>query len=117
MGQDKLAQVVELLREAAQPKRIFLFGSHARGDANEDSDVDILVVEKDVPDRVAEMVRLCRVLSPTRVAVDLLVVSEKMFELWCDTPGNVYFEAGTMGRVLYEAPGSGPVAAQESRRG
>lgn len=49
------------------------------------------------------MVRLNRVLSPLRIPVDLLVVSEDVFQYWCDTPGNVYFEAATEGKVLYEA--------------
>ena len=55
-----------------------------------------------VPDRVAEMVRLNRVLSPLRMPVDLLVVSEERFYYWSDTPGNIYFTARTEGRVLYE---------------
>jgi hypothetical protein len=37
------------------------------------------------------------------MAIDLLVVSEANFQYWRDTPGNVYFEAATEGRVLYEA--------------
>ena len=31
------------------------------------------------------------------------VVSLEKFNYWCDTPGNVYFEAATEGEVLYEA--------------
>ena len=37
------------------------------------------------------------------VPVDLLVVSKEKFDYWSDTPGNVYFEAATEGRTLYEA--------------
>ena len=98
-----LHRMTELLRNAARPRRIVLFGSGARGKASPDSDLDVLVVEERVPDPAAEMVRLIRVLSPLRLPVDLLVVSEDRFRYWCDTPGNVYFEAHTQGRVLYEA--------------
>ncbi len=31
------------------------------------------------------------------------LMSEDVFEYWCDTPGNTYFEAKTEGKVLYEA--------------
>jgi len=103
VGQATISEMTELLKEAARPRRIVLFGSHARGEAEPGSDVDVLVVETDVPDRGAEMVRLNRVLSPLRMPVDLLVVSEDVFQYWCDTPGNVYFEAATEGKVLYEA--------------
>lgn len=97
-----ITKAAELLREAAHPTRIILFGSYAGGRPQPDSDIDLLVVVRDVRDRFGEMVRLGRVLSPLRIPVDLLVVSEEVFEYWSDTPGNVYFEAAAEGRVLYE---------------
>jgi predicted nucleotidyltransferase len=100
---DMIAKATELLRDAARPLKVILFGSYARGNPDEHSDVDILVVERSVPDRVAEMVRLGRVLSPLRIPVDLLVVSEKVFQEWAQAPGSVYYEAARDGRVLYEA--------------
>lgn len=99
----KIAKATELLREAAKPKKIILFGSYARNEADEGSDIDFLVVEKTVKDRVAEMVRLNRVLSPLRIPVDLLVVSEEMFDYWSSTPGSVYYNALTEGKTIYEA--------------
>ena len=100
----QITAAAELLRQAAQPQRIILFGSHARGDADEYSDVDLLVVEAEVPDRVAEMVRLGRVLSPLRIPVDILVVSDEAFRRWSELPDTVYYDARRNGRVLYEAP-------------
>lgn len=103
ISQEAIEKAAELLREAASPEKIILFGSHARDDAREDSDVDILVVEREVKDRVAEMVRLNRALGPLRLPVDLLVVSREMFDYWSGTPGNVYFRANREGKVIYEA--------------
>ncbi len=40
----RLAELVRRLVEAYEPERIYLFGSHARGDAGADSDYDLLVV-------------------------------------------------------------------------
>jgi hypothetical protein len=49
------------------------------------------------------MVRLNRLVDSFGVSVDLLVVSKEKFDYWRNTPGNVYFEAATEGRTLYEA--------------
>ena len=98
-----IKRLTELLIAAAKPSRIIMFGSQARGEAGDDSDLDVMVVEEGVSDRVGEMVRLNRLLRSFDIPVDLLVVSAEKFNYWCDTPGNVYFEAATEGRVLYEA--------------
>lgn len=100
---DRLRTAVERLVAAAQPSRIILFGSHARGDADDHSDVDLLVVEAAVNDRYEEMVRLNRALKGLLMAVDLLVVSEQEFEHRSSTPGTVEHTARREGRVLYAA--------------
>ena len=102
MDVETIKRLTELLIEAAKPNRIIMFGSQARGEAGDDSDLDVMVVEETVSDRAAEMVRLNRLLRYLDVSVDLLVVSADKFNYWCDTPGNVYFEAATEGKVLYE---------------
>jgi predicted nucleotidyltransferase len=102
LAQEKIAEATRLLTAAARPRKIILFGSYGRGAPREDSDVDLLIVEDDVKDRVAEKTRLNRILSPLRISVDLLVVSREMFEYWATTPGNVYFSAIRDGKVLYE---------------
>lgn len=99
---DKIQKAVECLAQLARPRRIILFGSRARGGEKPDSDVDLMVVERAVGDPLGEMTRLRRALSPLRIPVDVLVVSEEKFDYWSDTPGNVYFEARTEGTVLYE---------------
>jgi predicted nucleotidyltransferase len=103
VAEEKIAEAARILAEVARPRKVILFGSYGRGVPHADSDVDLLVVEADVQDRIAEMTRLNRALSPLRIAVDLLVVSQEMFEYWATTPGNVYFDAVREGKVLYEA--------------
>lgn len=43
-----------LIDAAPAPAKVILFGSHARGDASEDSNFDVLVIEETVPNRLAE---------------------------------------------------------------
>ena len=60
---------------AARPEAtIVLFGSHARGEARADSDVDFLVVLPQAPASARqEMARLSRLLYPIQVWADVLV--------------------------------------------
>ena len=98
-----IREAVQLLKKAANPVKIILFGSYATGKADENSDLDFLVVEKELKARRMEMVRLRRILSPLRIPIDIIVVSERVFNDWADTPGTVIYEAALEGRVLYES--------------
>ncbi len=96
-----IQQAARRLVEAARgPAKVILFGSHARGDAGPDSDLDFLVIERDVPDRHGEMVRLSRALRPLGFPADIVVVSERHAEEWGEVEGTVVHAALTEGRVL-----------------
>ena len=88
---------------AADPVKIVLFGSRARGDAGPDSDFDFLVVERDPRDRHAEMVRLGRALRPLGMPFDVVVVSERYANDWGSVEGSMVNAALTEGRVLHAA--------------
>jgi predicted nucleotidyltransferase len=103
IGENIIKEAVRLLKEAAQPSRIILFGSYGRGNPHADSDLDFLVIQPVVKNWHREMVRLRRVLSPLRIPADVIVLSEQAFQEWSDTPGNLLYEAAREGRVLYEA--------------
>jgi uncharacterized protein len=59
---------------ASSPVKVIVFGSYGRGDATEDSDLDLLVVERDIADPTAEYLRLREVVGPLGVGVDLLLL-------------------------------------------
>lgn len=94
---------IERLVAAAQPTRIILFGSRARGDADDRSDVDLLVIKRAVTDRYEELVQLNQALRGLLLPVDLLLVSEQEFEERASQAGTVEHAARREGRVLYAA--------------
>ena len=76
-----LAEIVRRLVAAYQPERIYLFGSKARGDADRDSDFDLMViVPDDAPQEQHDSDLAYRVLRGTGTAVDVLVWTRSQFD-------------------------------------
>jgi predicted nucleotidyltransferase len=100
---DLIDEAARRMAAAAPGARVILFGSHARGEAGPDSDVDLLVVEPRVGDHNREVVRLQRVLAPLRLPADVIVVSEAHVEEWGDIPSTMLHDALREGRVLAQA--------------
>lgn len=103
IDEQTITKAVNLLLDAAPGSKVILFGSYARGQADARSDLDFLVVEPEVKNRLAEMVRLRQALQPllgsSLIPVDVLVVSEEKFDYWRDTPNTVYYSALKEGKV------------------
>jgi predicted nucleotidyltransferase len=106
-------QTTELLDEikrrilaVSDPEQIILFGSHARGNAGADSDVDLLVIENDVDAPRRESVRLRNALRGLLVPVDVLVATSEQVERYRDAVGLIYRSILRDGRVIYERPAS-----------
>jgi predicted nucleotidyltransferase len=89
-----------LAAAASSPARVILFGSYARGKATEDSDLDLMVIEKEVPDKAAEYLRLRRAIGGIGVGVDVLVYSEEEVLRRGQVPGTLPYWAQKEGRVL-----------------
>ena len=75
-----LEEATRLLVERFQPQRIILFGSYARGTADDRSDVDLLVICPIRGDRGELMLAMDQTLRGLRLARDIVVLSPEEFE-------------------------------------
>jgi uncharacterized protein len=85
-----------------QPQRIILFGSTARGEADAESDLDVLVIKETAEPfvrRLETMAELC----PPGVHADILVYTPEELRQMVDDGNPFIIQALHEGRVVYEA--------------
>jgi uncharacterized protein len=96
-------EIARRLVAATPPKtRIVLFGSRARGEEGEHSDVDVLVIEPAVDDPMKESARLRRVLQGLGVPIDVLVITKHEADRRSVVRGTIVERALREGRTLVD---------------
>jgi predicted nucleotidyltransferase len=97
--------IVRRLIDAVDPDRIILFGSHARGDAGPDSDVDLLIVKDTTAPVHKRAIAAYRSLRGLGVSKDIIWRTPSEIKDWAAVPTYVTTRALCEGRVLYEKRG------------
>jgi uncharacterized protein len=104
MSEDVVADIVRRIVEAAQPDRVILFGSRARGDARPDSDFDVLVIKESEEPRYRRSVPLYVALADLPVEVEVMVYTPEEVEEWSQVPQAFVTTAVREGTAIYERP-------------
>lgn len=100
-----LEWLVERIRDGYEPEKIILFGSLARGDTHEWSDIDLIIV-KDTEMSYGERVKsLTPLIQDRLIGADILIYSLTEYERARDRGSAFLREAERDGRVLYERHG------------
>jgi uncharacterized protein len=97
-----IAEMTRRIVERFDPLQVILFGSHARGDAHADSDIDLLVVFPHVENTRLKAVAILDELSGLGVAKDIVVTTPDEIAAWGKLIGTVLEPALREGRVVYE---------------
>jgi len=105
MGIDEslVEEIVRRILAVAAPDKIILFGSAATGGMTRDSDIDLLIVERDPGDRRKKSVQIDATLSGLGYPFDVIVISTEWFEASKNVIGGIAYPANRYGKVIYEA--------------
>ena len=96
--------IVERVVKAAQPQKVILFGSAARGDMDRHSDLDFLVIIRDDEDLNEVERRIYAGLRGKEVPVDVIIASTSTIARYKNSHALVYKPALREGKVMYESP-------------
>jgi predicted nucleotidyltransferase len=97
-----IKEMVRRIVEKFNPEKIILFGSHARGDATPDSDVDLLVVMPVDGSRRKTATDIDLSLWGLRLPVDIMIATPREMQRYADLPGTIIRPALREGKVLHE---------------
>jgi len=100
---DLLKKVVDRILTVAKPERIILFGSGATGLMTRESDLDLLVIERDFKSQREERTRLRKALGDLGIPVDVFAMTLERFEETKGVIGGLAYPANKYGKVIYEA--------------
>lgn len=94
------------------PEKIILFGSHARGEAGVDSDVDLLVVMPVEGSKREKQVEIRTSLSDMPIPKDVIVTKPEEFEWRKEVVGTIERSSSHEGIILYERDRGSPEHSQ-----
>lgn len=97
----EIRQMVNRIVERFGPEKVILFGSHARGEARPDSDVDLLVVMPAQGSKRDAQLRVRNAVRDIRVPKDVIVSTPDEFAWRQRVAGTIERLASLEGRVLY----------------
>ncbi len=93
--------MVQRLVDRFDPEQIILFGSHARGTAKPDSDIDLLVIMPVSGSRRKKQIEMRVALHDIAVPKDIVVVTPEQVARQRDIVGTIIRPALREGKVLY----------------
>jgi predicted nucleotidyltransferase len=104
-AQEKIREMTRRIVERFDPEKVILFGSHARGEAGPDSDVDLLVVMPVAGSKREKGVEIGVALHDIRIPKDIIVTTPEAFEWRKEVVGTIERPAAREGKVLYARAG------------
>ncbi len=99
-----IKRMVKRLVKRFDPEQIILFGSHARGAARPDSDIDLLVVLPLQGSKRAKQVEMRLALHDIRVPKDIIVATPEEVARQRNIVGTLIRPALREGKVIYARP-------------
>jgi predicted nucleotidyltransferase len=100
----KIDEIVNKIASVIKPKRIILFGSYAVEKANDESDLDLLVVVEDIDLPQHKRARGIRkhLWGITDIPKDIIVYTEKEIKEWQGVKSSFISNVLEYGKVVYE---------------
>ncbi len=99
---DKLKRAIECIKKY-DPEKIILFGSYARGEIDEYSDMDFVVIKKTDKRFLERLIEVTKLIDSDLGRVDVFVYTPEEFEDMIKTANPFILQVLKEGKVVYES--------------
>jgi predicted nucleotidyltransferase len=98
-------KIISIIVSLASPDQIILFGSYARGDNTDKSDVDLLIVKKDLRNgrKISGSIYMAFLENEIGIPVDILTIDYDRYLELNNKIGYIYKTIKQEGKVIYGA--------------
>jgi len=100
--QDKIAEIVNKIALGYNPDKIILFGSYAKGNPNDNSDLDLFIIKSSELSRPQRVMQVRKMLYGALVPLDILVYTPAEIEGSFENKFGLVYEVLNSGKTLYE---------------
>jgi len=99
-------KIIPIIISIASPDQIILFGSYARGDNTEKSDIDLLIIKKGLKSSfdIIDSIEMAFYENKIRIPVDLLAIDYNRYNELNSEIGYIYKTIKEQGKVIYGTP-------------
>jgi len=101
MFENEIAEIKDIIVSAYNPKAIILFGSVARNEVDENSDIDLLVIMDSNLDDINRTAEVRSTIGWMDVPIDIIVKTPEEYYSGIKEPLDVCYEASIDGRIIY----------------
>ena len=103
IDRNKINILLERLVDIYDPEVIYLFGSLAWGNPDENSDLDILIIIEESNEKIYKRpIKGIKALRGLKIAKDIMVYTNDEFNKLASDKGSLFYKIKTEGIKLYE---------------
>lgn len=100
ISSQQINKIVKIIKKTTDPQAVFLFGSYATGTANENSDLDIVIIKNNIRDKHKELFKIRKALFENWVPMDLLLMDEAEYNNRKAVYGTIQYEIAHKGKKI-----------------
>jgi len=96
-------KIISIIKSIASPDQIILFGSYARGDNSDKSDIDLLILKKGLKNSfdIIDAIYMAFYENKINIPIDLLAIDFNRYNEINSKIGYIYKTIKEQGKVLY----------------